>query len=203
MPKDRQAQPCTFLTGFQLHLDTVAHLWDAVGLTITGSCILNAEEQLGGTKLQICAAETTKITALRLDLSEGILSGCHKNERCLIRLQRMKALVWPLSCPSVKASFQWSNSEMWRVGFCKLVQDKVFVTVTICVHGCGTAGGLYSSYICYVVDLIACARSTFGNDRILSSFFSFILTSNKIISGYATAASVCVYVAAIYVTYLL
>ncbi len=35
-------------------------------------------------------------------------------------------------------------------------------------------------YICYVVDLIACARSTFGNDRILSSFFSFILTSNKI-----------------------
>ena len=36
-----------------------------------------------------------------------------------------------------------------------------------------------SSYICYVVDLIACARSTFGNDRILSSFFSFILTSNK------------------------
>jgi hypothetical protein len=35
-------------------------------------------------------------------------------------------------------------------------------------------------YICYVVDLIACARSTFGNDRILSSFFSFILTSSKI-----------------------
>ncbi len=35
------------------------------------------------------------------------------------------------------------------------------------------------SYICYVVALIACVRSTFGNDRILSSFFSFILTSNK------------------------
>ncbi len=28
-------------------------------------------------------------------------------------------------------------------------------------------------------DLIACERSTFGNDCILSSFFSFILTSNK------------------------
>jgi hypothetical protein len=39
-----------------------------------------------------------------------------------------------------------------------------------------------SSYICYVVDLIACARSTFGNDRILSSFFSFILTRNKILA---------------------
>jgi hypothetical protein len=37
-----------------------------------------------------------------------------------------------------------------------------------------------SSYICYVVALIACASSTFGNDCILSSFFSFILTSNKI-----------------------
>ncbi len=36
-----------------------------------------------------------------------------------------------------------------------------------------------SSYICYVVALIACASSTFGNDRILSSFFCFILTSNK------------------------
>jgi hypothetical protein len=30
-----------------------------------------------------------------------------------------------------------------------------------------------------IVDLIACERSTFGNDCILSSFFSFILTSNK------------------------
>ncbi len=46
-----------------------------------------------------------------------------------------------------------------------------------------------SSYICYVVDLIACARSTFGNDRILRSFFSFILTSNKIsyLANYNTA----------------
>jgi hypothetical protein len=31
-----------------------------------------------------------------------------------------------------------------------------------------------SSYICYVVALIACVRSTLGNDCILSSFFSFI-----------------------------
>jgi hypothetical protein len=31
----------------------------------------------------------------------------------------------------------------------------------------------------FVVDLIACERSTFGNDCILNSFFSFILTSNK------------------------
>jgi hypothetical protein len=38
-----------------------------------------------------------------------------------------------------------------------------------------------SSYICYVAafDPIACTRSTFGNGCILSSFFSFILTSNK------------------------
>jgi hypothetical protein len=43
-----------------------------------------------------------------------------------------------------------------------------------------------SSYICYVVALTACASSTFGNRSvchdqcggILSSFFSFILTSN-------------------------
>ncbi len=35
-----------------------------------------------------------------------------------------------------------------------------------------------SSYICYVVALIACTRSTFGNGCILSSFFSFILTSH-------------------------
>jgi hypothetical protein len=40
-----------------------------------------------------------------------------------------------------------------------------------------------SSYICYVVALIACTRSTFGNGCILSSFFSLrngILTSNKV-----------------------
>ncbi len=37
-----------------------------------------------------------------------------------------------------------------------------------------------SSYICYVVAFIACTRSTFDNGCILSSFFSFILTSNKI-----------------------
>ncbi len=41
--------------------------------------------------------------------------------------------------------------------------------------------------------LIACERSTFGNDCILSSFFSFILTSNKFglfgsCSSYAHAA---------------
>jgi hypothetical protein len=35
------------------------------------------------------------------------------------------------------------------------------------------------SVICYVVALIACVRSTFGNNCILSRFFSFILTSNK------------------------
>ncbi len=39
----------------------------------------------------------------------------------------------------------------------------------------------FRCYICYVVALIACVRSTFGNDCILSSFFSFILTSNKIL----------------------
>jgi hypothetical protein len=44
--------------------------------------------------------------------------------------------------------------------------------------------------ICYVVDLIACARSTFGNDRILSSFFSFILTSNKILMTIRDGASI-------------
>jgi hypothetical protein len=38
-----------------------------------------------------------------------------------------------------------------------------------------------SSYIYYVVAFIACTRSTFGNGCILSSFFSFILTSNKIV----------------------
>ncbi len=44
---------------------------------------------------------------------------------------------------------------------------------------CLSPAAVCSSYICYVVALIACASSTFGNDCILSSFFSFILTSNK------------------------
>ncbi len=44
-----------------------------------------------------------------------------------------------------------------------------------------------SSYICYVVDLIACASNSFGNDCILSSFFSFILTSNKILYNFYDA----------------
>jgi hypothetical protein len=37
------------------------------------------------------------------------------------------------------------------------------------------------------IDLIACERSTFGNDCILSSFFSFILTSNKFFYRNATS----------------
>jgi hypothetical protein len=37
-----------------------------------------------------------------------------------------------------------------------------------------------SNYICYVVALIACTSSTFGNDCILSSFFS----CNKVTDSY-------------------
>ncbi len=54
----------------------------------------------------------------------------------------------------------------------------------VCPRGCVTEGGCVKGVcdrnICYVVALIACTRSTFGNGYILSSFFSFILTSNKI-----------------------
>jgi hypothetical protein len=74
----------------------------------------------------------------------------------------------------------------------------------LCVYG----GGLFSvtafvwflpqwpgePHICYVVALIACTRSTFGNSCILSSFFSFILTSNKVSSKCLYAfMRLCVY----------
>jgi hypothetical protein len=44
-----------------------------------------------------------------------------------------------------------------------------------------TSGWVYMLRSCF--DLIACIRSTFGNGWILSRFFSFILTSNKVLSS--------------------
>jgi hypothetical protein len=40
-------------------------------------------------------------------------------------------------------------------------------------------------------DLIACTRSTFGNGCILSSFFSFILTSNKFLVTTIVNSNLC------------
>jgi hypothetical protein len=59
-------------------------------------------------------------------------------------------------------------------------------------HFCGQGplATQYATGTCWQVMVIylswwflACERSTFGNDCILSSFFSFILTSNKFYCG--------------------
>jgi hypothetical protein len=74
-------------------------------------------------------------------------------------------------CSSGRGSFTASAGELYTL-----------IDPRVCTRVC-------SSYICYAVDLIACARSTFGNDHILSSFFSFILTSNKILYCHAVGSS--------------
>jgi hypothetical protein len=104
-------------------------------------------------------------------------------------------------------SFSSVNSAGVPTICCQKIAGKYLCTceyICMCMHICPSIccqkiAGKYlctcSSYICYVVDLIACVRSTFGDDGILSSFFSFILTSNKDQSIHvSTCVCVCTYV---------
>jgi hypothetical protein len=78
----------------------------------------------------------------------------------------------------------WTLSSLeWALIYLRIWKHMhTFVSVPLrggLILGISRTCALFSWVGCYVVAFIACTRSTFGNGCILSSFFSFILTSNS------------------------